>query len=335
MTKKLNKKLIKEVSKNMIKALLHMFAFNIISFGIWKISTIGVKPTGEFVGEGLLPMDEYKANLFFVILSWILFLIVFLLFYTKYFKKDFKKQVEINWVCVLLYVLMSVAFVFVEFLIFAITDLFSIGLFADITNYPDMMVYIVLICIIGYIIIDIIKEVKKRQNISILNKQLIRLGIKNQITTIGHMFIFNIISFFTILGSYIGTKPTEHIIGHRDGIAVIEYEINPFFFVLFWLIFLFIFSTFYTKYLKKDFEKQMKIHWIFTLIFILICGICVLIELLIFTAATIMIIGINSVIDGIGIIGNTFMIVIGYIIAYITIDIIKEMKNELMQNDND
>ena len=79
----------------------------------------------------------------------------------------------------------------------------------------------------------------------------------------------------------------------------------------------------------------MKIHWIFTLIFILICGICVLIELLIFTAATIMIIGINSVIDGIGIIGNTFMIVIGYIIAYITIDIIKEMKNEFIQNDND
>ena len=79
---KLNKELVKKGLKNQLISIGYMLVFNIISFILFWISYIGTKSIGN-VSSSFLAIEGYKANLFFVIFAWILFLISFSIFYTK------------------------------------------------------------------------------------------------------------------------------------------------------------------------------------------------------------------------------------------------------------
>lgn len=161
---KLNMELVKKGLKNQMITIKHMIIFNIISFILLYASNIGTEPTGNTVRYSVkYDLQEYKANLFFVIFFWIIFLLAFSIFYTKFLKKDFKKQLKIHWSFILLFCIVIVIFVLVEFTIWIITGLIAIGLFSQITNYPYPIIYIVLTYIIGYILIDIIREIKMKK----------------------------------------------------------------------------------------------------------------------------------------------------------------------------
>lgn len=161
---KLNKELVKKGFKNQLVIIGYMIIFNIITFIIFELSFIGTKPTGNISGT-IFGVREYKVNLFLIILCWILFLILFSVFYTKYLKKGFKKQLELHWLFVTLFLIISAIFCFVEVIILLIINLLNIGIFSAIVNYPNIIDKFVLIYIIGYIIIDIIKEIKKKRSV--------------------------------------------------------------------------------------------------------------------------------------------------------------------------
>lgn len=161
---KLNMELVKKGLKNQMITIKHMIIFNILSFILLYASNIGTEPTGNTVRYSVkYDLQEYKANLFFVIFFWIIFLLAFSIFYTKFLKKDFKKQLKIHWSFILLFCIVIVIFVLVEFTIWIITGLIAIGLFSQITNYPYPIIYIVLTYIIVYILIDIIREIKMKK----------------------------------------------------------------------------------------------------------------------------------------------------------------------------
>jgi len=161
---KLSKELIKKGFKNQLVSIGHMIVFNIISFILFMISNIGTKSIGN-VSSSFFVIEGYKVNLFFVIFAWILFLIFFSIFYTKFFKKDLKKQLELHWLFVFIFGIVSVIFCFVEVIILVISLILNIGIFSTIVNFPDIIYVLVLAYIIGYIVIDIIKEIKKKRSV--------------------------------------------------------------------------------------------------------------------------------------------------------------------------
>ena len=161
---KLNKELVKKGFKNQLVSIGHMIVFNIISFILFMISNIGTESIGN-VSSSFFAIEGYKVNLFFVIFAWILFLIFFSIFYTKFFKKDLKKQLELHWIFVFIFGIVSVIFCFVEFIILVISLILNIGIFSTIVNFPDIIYVLVLAYIIGYIVIDIIREMKKKRSV--------------------------------------------------------------------------------------------------------------------------------------------------------------------------
>ena len=56
-------------------------------------------------------------------------------------------------------------FCFVEFFILVISLILNIGIFSTIVNFPDIIYVLVLAYIIGYIVIDIIREMKKKRSV--------------------------------------------------------------------------------------------------------------------------------------------------------------------------
>ena len=74
-----------------------------------------------------------------------------------------KKQLELHWLFVFIFGIVSVVFCFVEFIILVISSILNIGIFSTIVNFPDIIYVLVLAYIIGYIVIDIIKEIKKKR----------------------------------------------------------------------------------------------------------------------------------------------------------------------------
>ena len=159
---KLNKDLVKKGFKNQLIAICHMIIFNIISFVVFLLTNIGTKPTGNISAGGFFGITEYRTNLFFVVFFWIIFLVLFSIFYTKLFKKDLKKQIQVHWLFVLFFGIVSVIFCFVEVILWLISLILNIGIFSTIVNFPDIIYFLVLAYIIGYIVIDIIREIKKK-----------------------------------------------------------------------------------------------------------------------------------------------------------------------------
>ena len=157
----MNKEILKQGFKNQFITMLHMIAFNIISFIVLNLANIGTKPTGN-VYENIVALREYKANYWCVIFFWTVLMILFSIFYTKFFKVDLKKQMNTHWCFVILFFIMTIVFCFIELVILLITLLLATGLFSTTINYPDYIQMVALVYIIGYIIVDLIYEMRKR-----------------------------------------------------------------------------------------------------------------------------------------------------------------------------
>jgi len=157
---KLNKELVKKGLKNQLVSIGHMLVFNIISFILFWISYIGTKSIGN-VSSSFFAIEGYKVNLFFAISSWITFLIFFSIFYKKFIKKDLKKQLEIHWVFIVIFVIVSLIFCFIEFILLLIATIFNVGIFSTVVNFPESIYVIVVAYVIGYIVIDLIREKNK------------------------------------------------------------------------------------------------------------------------------------------------------------------------------
>ena len=138
-----------------------MIVFNIMSFIVLDLANIGTKPTGN-VYKNLFAITEYKANYWCVIFFWVLLMILFSIFYTKFFKVDLKKQIHTHWCFVILFTIITIFFGFIEFGILIITLLRATGIFSTTINYPNYIQMIALVYIIGYIIIDLIYEMRKK-----------------------------------------------------------------------------------------------------------------------------------------------------------------------------
>ena len=63
-----------------------------------------------------------------------------------------------------------------------------------------------------------------------INKELVKKGFKNQLLSIGHMIIFNIISFILFMISNIGTKSIGNV--SSSFLAIEGYKSNLFFVIL-------------------------------------------------------------------------------------------------------
>lgn len=159
---KLKKEIIKKGFKNQLISICHMIIFNIISFVVFGLTNIGTKPTGNIRTSSFFGITEYRTNLFSVVFFWIVFLVLFSIFYTKFLKKDLKKQMELHWFFVLLFGIVSVIFCFVEVALLLISIILNIGIFSTIVNFPDVIYILVLAYIIGYIVIDIIREINRK-----------------------------------------------------------------------------------------------------------------------------------------------------------------------------
>lgn len=160
---KLNKKNMKKGLKNQMISIGHMIVFNIISFILFMASYIGTGPTGNIIGTSFIAVTEYKVNLFISILFWLLFLISFSFFYTKFLKKDLYRQLKTHWIFVVIFIICSIFFCFIEFILLIFAQLFNIGIFSSIVNFPDWIYLIILFYLIIYIIIDLIFERTKNK----------------------------------------------------------------------------------------------------------------------------------------------------------------------------
>jgi len=157
---KIKKEQVKQGIKNQLLAILYMIIFNLITFAIFGASYLGAEPTGNVTGSGLLGMEEYKINGFLAVLCWLVFFLVFVIYYAKFWKKDFKKQKEIHWGFAVCFVIVSIVFGFVEFVVIEATSMIVIGLFSKIINYPNAVALGILLAMVGYIVLDFIREKK-------------------------------------------------------------------------------------------------------------------------------------------------------------------------------
>ena len=161
---KLNKEVVKKGFKNLLISIGYMIIFNIISFALFWLSYVGTEDTGRVI-EGLFATTEYKCNLFFMIFSWVLFLIAFSIFYTKFWKKTLRKQVEMHWLFVVLFIIVSFVFVVIEIILLVFISIVKIGIFSAISNFPEALPTVVIIYLITYVVLDfVIGKIKKRRN---------------------------------------------------------------------------------------------------------------------------------------------------------------------------
>lgn len=160
---KINQKLLKTGLKNQLETILHMLVFHVISFLVFRLSHVGTKPTGHIYGQ-FFAIVEYKANLFFVIFSFTLFLVLYSIFNRKFLIKNFKKQLKVHWLFVVLFSIIYIIFCIVEFVLLVITSLFSTGLFTTTLYYPNALYWLVLIYIVGYPLISILQEILNKKH---------------------------------------------------------------------------------------------------------------------------------------------------------------------------
>ena len=72
-----------------------------------------------------------------------------------------QKQLEIHWLFVVIFVIVSLIFCFVEFILLLIATIFNVEIFSTVVNFPENIYVIVVGYVIGYIFIDTIREIKR------------------------------------------------------------------------------------------------------------------------------------------------------------------------------
>ena len=96
-----------------------------------------------------------------------MFIVGYSIFWRKFLKKDLKKDIEIHWSCIVVFTILFILFLFIQFMIAIIVILLQIGLFGTISNVPEGVIEFVVLIIypVGYLIVDMIIEkikLKKR-----------------------------------------------------------------------------------------------------------------------------------------------------------------------------
>lgn len=161
-----------------------------------------------------------------------------------------------------------------------------------------------------------------------LNKERVKKGFKNQLVSIGHMIIFNVISVALFWLSYVGTERTGHVF---EGLfASAEYRCNMFFMIFSSVLFLIAFSIFYTKCWKKGLKKQVETHWIFVVLFIIASLIFAIIEIMLWGLVTLFKIGFGTISNSPYVLR---VLVTAYIVIYIVLEFIigkvKKRRNKI------
>ena len=107
------------------------------------------------------------------------------------------------------------------------------------------------------------------------SKEKIEMGIKNQLKTILHMLTFNIVTIIMLIFGNCWSTSIETL----GGIIV---EANMFVFLCCMIILLFVYTIFWRKLLKKDLKKDLEIHPICVVAFIILYILFLLVQSLIF-----------------------------------------------------
>lgn len=162
----------------------------------------------------------------------------------------------------------------------------------------------------------------------IINKEEIKIGMKNQLKTILHMLLVNV---FTIIIYYIvysfaadlGSFHTEGILPTR------EWSVNIYIYIVCMLVFISGYSIFWKKFLKEDVKKDIETHWSFLVIFIFLFIFFLIIQYIISVATFIIMKGFFGTIVNMPTSIIDFVVLIVYPIIYSTISIIAQNeKNE-------
>ena len=66
---------------------------------------------------------------------------------------------------VIIFLIVSVIFCLIEFIILVITQIYTTGIFSTIVNYPDSIFVLVSVYIMGYIVMDFIREKMNKKKI--------------------------------------------------------------------------------------------------------------------------------------------------------------------------
>ena len=107
------------------------------------------------------------------------------------------------------------------------------------------------------------------------SKEKIKMGIRNQLKTILHMLTFNIVTIIMLIFGNCWSTSIETL----GGIIV---EANMFVFLCCMIILLFVYTIFWRKLLKKDLKKDLEIHSICVVAFIILYILFLLVQSLIF-----------------------------------------------------
>ena len=145
------------------------------------------------------------------------------------------------------------------------------------------------------------------------SKEKIKMGIKNQLKTILHMLTFNIVTIIMLIFGNCWSTSIETL----GGIIV---EANMFVFLCCMIILLFVYTIFWRKLLKKDLKKDIEIHQICVIAFIILYILFLLVQCFIFLCSYNLFYAINkpNIIE--------FIVCVIYPIGYSIIDIIIDKK---------
>lgn len=154
-----------------------------------------------------------------------------------------------------------------------------------------------------------------------INKDKVKVGIKNQLKTILHMLIFNIITIVIIYIAYsdkkwLGTWRSAGFLSMR------EWSINVYIYAICMLIFIVGYIIFWRKFLKKDLKKDIETHWgcvvTFTILFLLF----LFVQFLIIATVVILQIGLFDVVINVPEFVLECMVLIIYPVVDFIVDII-------------
>ena len=150
--------------KIILKTILHILIFSIVSFIIFNLSFINTKRVGASSGS-LFSTRFYEVNILIFIIFIAIFILLYTFFWQEYLKKDLKQCKENHWSFIIIFITMFCIFMILEFIII----LFTLGLeisWGLVSNFPvDVIYLIIFIYQLLFPIFDIIRDkLKQRKN---------------------------------------------------------------------------------------------------------------------------------------------------------------------------
>lgn len=154
-----------------------------------------------------------------------------------------------------------------------------------------------------------------------INKETVKVGLKNQLFSILHMVIFNGISYLIFSLGMIGVQRDESVRTITAPVFPADaYKCNIFLVIFSWIIFLIAFSIFYSKSFKRRFKKALELHWSLCLLFGIIGVIFCLVEVVIYYFVLLISLGLSGFITNYP--DFMYIVVAIYILGYVILDFI-------------